>query len=172
MGRLSGEKPAGMLMAGMPASFTVDAYPGKPFAGKLRQIRNASQTVQNVVTYDAVIDVENPNLLLKPGMTANVAFVVEQKNGVVRLRNSALRFAPDAKLLAQIGMATPEATALASAQQPIQKTVWLLRDGKPVRVPVSTGATDGTWTELLQGDVRPGDALITDMTVRPRRGLF
>jgi len=167
-----GESDVGRLTAGMPATFTVDAYPGKPFAGNLRQIRNASQTVQNVVTYDAVIDVENPNLLLKPGMTANVSFVVEQKNEVVRLRNGALRFAPDPKLLAQIGVASPAAPETASPQQPVQKTVWLLRDGKPVRVPVSTGVTDGTWTELLQGDVRPGDPLITDMAIRPKRGLF
>jgi HlyD family secretion protein len=168
-----GESDVGRLMAGMPATFTVDAYPGKPFTGKLRQVRNASQTVQNVVTYDAVIDVENPNLLLKPGMTANVSFVVEQKNGVVRVRNSALRFAPDPRLLAQIGIVgAPAQPASAPPPPPSQKTVWLLRDGKPVRVPVSTGVTDGTWTELLQGDVQPGDALVTDMTVRPRRGLF
>ncbi len=167
-----GESDVGRLTAGMPATFTVDAYPGKPFTGKLRQIRNASQTVQNVVTYDAVIDVENPSLLLKPGMTANVSFVVEQKNDVVRLRNGALRFAPDPKLLTQIGVTSPEAPTRVSPQLPAQKTVWVLREGKPVRVPVSTGVTDGTWTELLQGDVQPGDTLITDMTVRPRRGLF
>jgi HlyD family secretion protein len=163
----------------MPATFTVDAFPGKPFTGKLRQIRNASQTVQNVVTYDAVIDVENPNLLLRPGMTADVVFVVEQKNDVVRLRNGALRFSPDPQLLAKIGAGDP-ATAGASTTQstlppapaPGRKSVWLLRNGKPVRVPVSTGVTDGTWTELLQGNVVPGDMLITDMIVRPRRGLF
>jgi HlyD family secretion protein len=167
-----GESDVGRLTAGMPASFTVDAYPGKPFTGKLRQIRNASQTVQNVVTYDAVIDVENPNLLLKPGMTANVAFVVEQKNNAVRLRNSALRFAPDPAMLARIGVSAPAPLPTPSPQEPVRRTVWVLRDGKPVRVTVSTGVTDGTWTELLQGDVQPGDALITDMTVRPRRGLF
>ena len=168
-----GESDVGRLTAGMPATFTVDAYPGKPFTGKLRQIRNASQTVQNVVTYDAVIDVANPSLLLKPGMTANVAFVVEQKNDIVRLRNGALRFAPDPRLLAQIGIGNPPPPSTpSSAQEPGRKAVWVLRDGKPVRVPVSTGVTDGTWTELLQGDVHPGDALITDMAVRPRRGLF
>ena len=63
----------------MPAAFTVDAYPNKPFTGKVRQIRNAAQSVQNVVTYDAVIDVANPDLVLKPGMTANCTFVAAQK---------------------------------------------------------------------------------------------
>ena len=167
-----GESDVGELTAGMPATFTVDAYPGRPFTGKLRQIRNAAQTVQNVVTYDAVIDVENPALLLKPGMTANVVFVVAQKNNVVRLRNGALRFAPDPQLLAKIGAGDPPQAAPSSPQEPSHKAVWVLRDGKPMRVPVSIGVSDGTWTELRQGDVRPGDALITDMTVRQRRGLF
>ena len=94
---------------GMPATFTVDAYPGRPFTGRLRQIRNAAQTIQNVVTYDAVIDVENPNLLLKPGMTANVTFIAAQKDNVVRVRNAALRFQPDPQLLARIGIEGPRA---------------------------------------------------------------
>ena len=166
-----GESDVGKLMAGMPATFTVDAYPNKPFTGKLRQVRNASQTVQNVVTYDAVIDVENPQLLLKPGMTANVTFVYEQKNDVLRVRNSALRFSPDPQVLQRAGLANllPPAGAV---QDLTHRTVWVLRDGKPVRVPVTTGVTDGTYTEIVEGDVHPGDTLINDMTVRPRRGLF
>jgi len=167
-----GESDVGKLTAGMAATFTVDAYPGRPFTGKLRQVRNASQTVQNVVTYDAVIDVENSQLLLKPGMTANVSFIYEQKNDVVRLRNSALRFSPDPQLLQKVGLGDLPPAPPTSAQDPTHKTVWLLRDGKPVRLPVSAGVSDGTWTELVEGDVHPGDMLITDMTVRPRRGLF
>src|SRR5260370_6581779 len=79
-----GEAEVGRPTAGRTATFTVDAYPGRPFTGRLRQIRNAAQTIQNVVTYDAVIDVDNPNLHLKPGMTANVVFVAAQKDDVVR----------------------------------------------------------------------------------------
>jgi len=166
-----GESDVGKLMAGMPATFTVDAYPNKPFTGKLRQVRNASQTVQNVVTYDAVIDVENPQLLLKPGMTANVSFVYEQKNDVLRVRNSALRFSPDPQVLQRAGLANllPPPGA---PPDPTHRTVWVLRDGKPMRVPVTTGVTDGTYTEITGGDVHPDDKLINDMTVRPRRGLF
>lgn len=167
-----GESDVGKLTAGMPATFTVDAYPGRPFTGKLRQVRNASQTVQNVVTYDAVIDVENPQLLLKPGMTANVSFVYQQKNDVLRLRNSALRFAPDPQSLKKIGLGDLPSAASASAQDPARKTVWVLREGKPVQLPVTTGVSDGTWTELLDGDVHAGDLLITDMNIRPPRGLF
>ena len=165
-----GEADVGRLTAGMPATFTVDAYPGRPFTGRLRQIRNAAQTIQNVVTYDAVIDVENPDLLLKPGMTANVVFVAAQKEDVVRLRNAALRFQPDPPLLARIGVKS--AAADPTAQATGHRTVWVLRNGQPVPVAVSTGITDGTWTELLGENVRPGEELITDMNVVARRGFF
>ena len=165
-----GEADVGRLVAGMPATFTVDAYPGKPFTGRLRQIRNAAQTIQNVVTYDAVIDVENPNLLLKPGMTANVTFVAAQKDNVVRLRNAAVRFQADPRLLASIGVKDPVSES--STQPPGRRTVWLLRNGQPMPVTVSTGISDGTWTEVLDRGVHPGDVLITDMTAAPRRGFF
>jgi len=164
-----GEADVGRLTAGMPASFTVDAYPNRQFIGTLRQIRNASQTVQNVVTYDAVINVENSDLVLKPGMTANVTFIAAQKDNVVRLRNSALRFQPDPALLTRIGLSAPPQS---SPQEPNRRTLWVLRDGKPVAIAVSTGVSDGTWSELVQGDIKPGDALVSDMTLAPRRGLF
>ena len=101
----------------MKATFTVDAYPTKQFIGTLRQIRNAAQTLQNVVTYDAVIDVENPDLLLRPSMTANVVFVAAQKDNVVRLRNAALRFQPDPQLLARIGVSRSGADFFAARPQ-------------------------------------------------------
>jgi HlyD family secretion protein len=166
-----GEADVGRLSAGMTATFTVDAFPNREFTGKLRQIRNSAQTLQNVVTYDAVIDVENPNLLLRPSMTANTSFVAAQKDNVVRLRNAALRFEPEPQLLARIGI--KDAPLQPSVPpDPNRKKVWILRDGKPVSVTVSTGVTDGTWSELVQGDVRPGDVLITDMSVNPRGGLL
>jgi HlyD family secretion protein len=166
-----GEADVGRLIGGMPSSFTVDAYPGKPFVGKLRQIRNAAQTVQNVVTYDAVIDVENPELLLRPGMTANCTFVAAQKDNVVRLRNAALRFQPDPQLLQRLGFPAPTPTTTAPLA-PNRRTVWVLRDNKPVSLLVSIGVSDGTWTEMTEGDVKPGDVLITDMSVVARTGLF
>lgn len=166
-----GEADVGRLTPGMPASFTVDAYPDRPFVGKLRQIRNASQEVQNVVTYDAVIDVSNPDLLLKPGMTANCTFVATQKDNVLRAPNAALRFQPDPQLLKRIGV--PNDPAARPAQQdPHRRVIWVLRSNKPMAVPILTGVTDGTWTELLQGDIQPGDALLTDMSAAPSGGLF
>ena len=166
-----GEADVGRLYAGMTATFTVDAFPNHEFTGKLRQIRNAAQTLQNVVTYDGVIDVENPDLLLRPGMTANITFVAAQKDNVVRLRNAALRFEPEPQLLTRIGVKDsslpPPAGQAASG-----KIVWVLRNGKPAAVQVSTGVTDGTWSEMVQGHLQAGDVLITDMTVSPRSNLF
>ncbi len=95
------EADVGRLAPGMIAVFTVDAYPNERFQGKIRQIRNAPQTVQNVVTYDAVIDVDNSDLKLRPGMTTNVTVVVAEKDEVLKLSNAALRFKPPPELLQQ-----------------------------------------------------------------------
>jgi HlyD family secretion protein len=92
------EADIGKLKPDMDATFTVDAYPSKQFKGKIRQIRNAPQTLQNVVTYDAVIDVSNPALELRPGMTANVTFIYDHRESALRVANAALRFQPPAEL--------------------------------------------------------------------------
>ncbi|HMK74283.1 MAG TPA: efflux RND transporter periplasmic adaptor subunit, partial [Myxococcaceae bacterium] len=97
------EADVGKLHDAMEATFLVDAYPNERFTGKIWQIRNAPQTVQNVVTYDAVIDVSNPDLKLKPGMTANVTVVYAERQDVLRVPNAALRFHPSAEMLAQVG---------------------------------------------------------------------
>jgi HlyD family secretion protein len=89
------ESDIGRLKPGMRVSFTVDAYPGEPFRGSIRDIRNAAQVVQNVVTYDAVIDVANPDLKLKPGMTATVSIVTDRRRDVLTVPNTALRFRPE-----------------------------------------------------------------------------
>jgi HlyD family secretion protein len=92
------EADIGKLKADMDATFTVDAYPSRTFKGKIRQIRNAPQTQQNVVTYDAVIDVANPGLELRPGMTANVTFIYDHRDSALRVANAALRFQPPPEL--------------------------------------------------------------------------
>src|SRR5688572_26377747 len=89
------ESDIGRLKPGMRVSFTVDAYPGEPFRGSIRDIRNAPQVVQNVVTYDAVIDVSNDDLKLKPGMTATVSVVTDRREDVLAVPNTALRFRPE-----------------------------------------------------------------------------
>ncbi len=112
------EADVGKLTAGMDASFMVDAYPGEKFKGKVRQIRNAAQTVQNVVTYDAVIDVDNSELKLRPGMTANVNFVFANRENVLRVPNTALRFRPGAEVLAVLERETGQRAANEVDAQP------------------------------------------------------
>jgi HlyD family secretion protein len=109
------EGDVGKLRPDMPALFTVDAYPTQNFKGTVRQIRNSPTTVQNVVTYDAVIDVQNPDLLLKPGMTANVKFVYADQEAVLKIPNAALRFKPPPEVLAAASSAPPSPQGSGSA---------------------------------------------------------
>ncbi len=179
------EADVGRLRDGMAATFTVDAYPSEKFRGTVRQIRNAPQTVQNVVTYDAVIDVDNTDLRLRPGMTANVTFVYAQKDDVMRIPNAALRFRPPPNLLS---LADPKTAAGGRAggsggtgpgkrpqsgapETPDRRTVWVLRDEKPVAVPIRIGISDGSVTELAEGELTAGDSVITDALGGPASGF-
>jgi HlyD family secretion protein len=145
------EADVGKLSTGMETTFAVDAYPGERFRGAVRQIRNAPTTLQNVVTYDAVIDVANPELKLRPGMTANVTFIYAEKEDVLRVPNAALRFRP------------PPELAAAAKPVPDRRTVWILRGGRPTPVAIRTGLSDGTLTEALESELAVGEALITEM---------
>lgn len=141
------EADIGRLRDGLAVAFTVDAYPGETFEGTVRQIRNAATVALNVVTYDAVIDVANPELKLKPGMTANVRFIIERRDEVLRVPASALRFRP-------AGQSAPAAGERDSA-------LWVLRDGQAVHVPVRTGLSDGLHTEVVDPPIALGEAVIT-----------
>jgi HlyD family secretion protein len=153
------------LSPGMAVTFTVDAFPGRRFSGRLHQVRNAAETVQNVVTYDAIVDVDNSALDLRPGMTANVSFVVADRIDVLRLPNAALRFRPGRT--AGGGQPTARPGRAAAGEQPTadQKMVFT-RDGttgvRPIRVRV--GVTDGSYTEVIEGDLTDGALLVTDMS--------
>ena len=171
------EADVGRLKGGMQAAFTVDAYPSETFQGVVRQIRNAPQTVQNVVTYDAVIDVNNADLRLKPGMTANTTFIYAEKEDVLRVPNSALRFRPPPDLFgpaARPGAAArgggANSLAKAAPDTPDRRTVWVLRGEKPEPVRIRVGISDGTLTEVLEGSLDAGDQVITD-AVGPPRGM-
>jgi HlyD family secretion protein len=131
------------------------------------------------VTYDAVIDVQNPQLKLRPGMTANVTFVYADRPDALRTANAALRFKPTPELLGKGAdnksrERDRSATSLTSTQPRgkrddtnTRRTLWVLRNKRPVAVPVKTGITDGTHTELLEGDLHEGDAVITDISGSP-----
>jgi HlyD family secretion protein len=146
------EADVGRLAAGMPATFTVDAYPGEEFHGVIREIRSSPQVIQNVVTYDAVVDVANPGLRLKPGMTANLEVVVADRRDALRVANAALRFHPRPE---QIGGVPP-------AVPPGKKLVWVQRGGRPVAVMFTPGVSDGTSTEVIDGAVAVGDRAVTE----------
>jgi len=159
------EADVGKLRAGMTATFTVDAYPGEKFTGAVRQIRNAPQAVQNVVTYDAVIDVDNSELKLKPGMTANITFVYAEKDDALRVPNAALRFRPPPELLAQVrqGQRGTRRENGSPSAAPDQRTVWVLRGETPEVVSLKVGISDGTITEAITDRLHDGDRLITDV---------
>jgi HlyD family secretion protein len=157
------EADVGKIRAQMPVTFTVDAYPGKQFDGVVRQVRDNAQTVQNVVTYDAVIDVDNSQRFLKPGMTASVTFVYADKKDVLRVPTSALRFRPDAPTLALMQTAPPPAV------RANQRVAWVLRGEKPVPVVVEVGISDGTYTEIASGDLHPGDVVIDEANAEAKR---
>ncbi|MBN8889542.1 MAG: efflux transporter periplasmic adaptor subunit [Rhodospirillales bacterium 70-18] len=145
------ESDIGAVKEGGRAMFTVDAYPGRVFAGKVVQVRQSPQTVQNVVTYDVVVGVANADLALKPGMTASTQIVIDERTDVVRVPDQALRYAPG-------GVAAAGPAAANGTQA--QARLWLLRNGRAVAVPVVLGLDDDRYTELVSGEVKPGDQAI------------
>ena len=202
------EGDVGRLKEGMQATFTVDAFPGKQFAGVVRQVRNSPTTTSGVVTYDAVIDVDNKELSLRPGMTTNVTFVLEHVENAVKIPNAALRFKPSRDQMQALfekfgggrrgsgagsgrrsrgggelgsGAAGSGAVGMGGPGGPgawggrgggggaasDRKQLWKLVDGKPKMVFVKTGLTDGSTTQLLEGDLQPGDQLITEIQGLP-----
>ena len=145
------EADVGRVRVNQPATFTVDAYPGRTFTGSVTSIRKAPINVQNVITYDAVIGVSNSDLKLFPGMTANVKILVNQRLNVLRVPNAALRYHPASETAASGGGkgAAPE------------KAVWILEaNNKQLRVVVATGESDGTYTEVTNGGLKDGDRVI------------
>jgi HlyD family secretion protein len=139
---------------GAGASFTVDAFPSRIFKGVVAQVRQSPISVQNVITYDAVIAVDNPGLSLKPGMTATASIIKSQSRGVLRVPSQGLRFMP------------PGAARLPAGQ----RAVWVRRDGKLVRVPVTVGLDDQSFAEIKSGDLKPGDQVVTSEVAAGQTG--
>ena len=143
------EADIGRVQVGQPTTFTVDAYPGVEFHGSVSSIRKAPINMQNVITYDVVVTVANPDLKLFPGMTANVNILVARHEGVLKVPNAALRFRP------------AEAPAAGERRRSPSQVVWVLgEDKKPRAVPVATGLSDGASTEITSSDLKPGDPVI------------
>lgn len=171
---------------GLPVTFTVDAYPDELFQGTIEEIRFSSTTTQNVVTYPVVVAAPNPDLKLLPGMTASISFEVDRRSDVVKLPNAALRFFPqpqhvrleDRHLVEGLQADEAQETAAESqlsAQQRAQarrnrrlRHVWVQEDHLLRAVAVETGLSDSHHTEMVSGDLRPGDRLVIGIQVPTR----
>jgi HlyD family secretion protein len=176
------EADVGNVTEGQEVTFTVDAFPARRFRGRVHQVRNAPTVVQNVVTYDAVVRIDNKELLLKPGMTANVQFLVNRREDVLTIPNMAMRFKPpDQKseardlLRQEQSRAAPIVGAKRTSRAPggsggsgrqsgRRVTIYLLSDGKAAPVEVQLGITDGSKTEIRSGELKENDAVIIGMS--------
>jgi len=146
------ESDIGSVKVGAPADFTVEAFPDRSFHGTVVQVRQAPQVVQNVVTYDAVVGAVNPDLLLKAGMTATVSIVTAQRIDVVRIPDQALRFAPEEAGAISLGSR--------SGPSPQAARVWVLRRSSAVEIPIRVGLDDGTYSEVVSGELKSTDRVI------------
>jgi HlyD family secretion protein len=166
------EADVGVLEVGQNVDFTVDAFPTRTFHGKVVQVRNAPITVQNVVTYDTVIGVSNPDLKLKPGMTANVSIIVAQKDNVLQIKNAALRYRPSEGGPIEISSAKAASGGSPSRapggaqrgaggeRRTSDRTVYVLSGSRPQAVQIKTGISDGVVTEVVEG-LKEGDRVVT-----------
>ena len=187
----------GLVEQAKSVKFSVDAFPGKDFDGKIQQLRLNPQNVQNVVTYNVVIDVNNPDQKLKPGMTANLIITIDERNNVLKVPNSSLRFTPqDAGVRRGQGQGQGSGNGggqrrrqqsdnaannggnqqgsgesrFAPASAPVlegqTRLVWVLgQDGKPQARRIKVGLTDGTATEVIDGNLQEGETVITGQTI-------
>jgi HlyD family secretion protein len=156
------ETDIGKVHDGMPATFRVDAYPDREFEGIVSQVRYAETIENNVVTYTTLIDVDNPDLVLRPGMTARILFEADRVEDALKVPNGALRYSPRS--------VREQATGnLATSQPPSQPTVYKLVGGRPVKAFVTLGLTDGKFTAVASNDLKPGDVVITGDTSSSRR---
>jgi len=183
----------GLVENAKSVKFSVDAFPGKDFDGKIEQMRLNPQNVQNVVTYNVVIDVDNPEQKLKPGMTANLTVTIDERNNVLKVPNAALRFTPqDASgqrsgggngngqgRRQQSGNGATDGSAksgngaevqFARATDPVlagqTRAVWVMgQDGTPQRRRIKVGLTDGASTEVVEGNLVEGEMIITGQTL-------
>jgi HlyD family secretion protein len=179
----------GLVEQAKSVKFSVDAFPGKEYEGKIEQMRLNPQNVQNVVTYNVVIDVDNPEQKLKPGMTANLTITIDERNNVLKVPNSALRFTPQDTNRQQragggqgqwqgrrqqqqqggdnaAGGNNDQQNRFAPASAPVLpgqiRVVWVLgQDGKPDRRRITVGLSDGSATEVVDGDLKEGEMVIT-----------
>jgi len=155
------ETDIGRIREGGGADFRVDAYPDRRFHGVISQVRYAETIVDNVVTYTTLINVDNSDLALRPGMTATISFEVARAENILMVPNAAMRFNP---IVAPVDVDWRR-PGKAVRMQP---RVFKLDAGRPVEAPIEPGLTDGSFTEVRSGDLREGDAVVIEQTGGPR----
>jgi len=159
------EADVGNIQVGQPVRFTVDAFPNRTFKAVVRQRRINPTTQQNVVTYDVVVAVDNPEQVLMPGMTAYVNITVAQRKNVLLVPNAALRFKP-ADMAAKNGKARKE-----ERKKGASATVYVLENDKLKPVAIGIGITDNKFTEVTSGGLKAGDAVVLEETIaNPGKG--
>lgn len=167
------EADIGQVEVGQEATFTVDAFDNRVFTATITQVRYASEVTDDVVTYKAVLAVENPDLRLRPGMTATATITVAEETGALLVPNAALRWAPPRASTGGAGASGLAGLILPSAasrnpQRAVGsgRSLWVLRDGQPVEIAVEIGPTDGRNTSVSGDGLVEGDAVITDQIVQ------
>jgi HlyD family secretion protein len=155
------EADVGEVAAGQEVSFRVDAYPERSFDGRVKQVRLNSVIVNGVVTYEAVVEADNSEGLLRPGMTATAEIVTKRVKDALMVPNAALRYEPVVKSAPHtIFSGRPGSGRSSTGRTNNGDAVWVLKDQKPLRIPVKTGDSDGTTRIILEGDIQTGDAVV------------
>jgi len=148
------EADIGSIKVGQPVVFTVDAFPDRTFSASVKQVRLNATVQQNVVTYDVVVAVSNPEEILMPGMTAYVNVVIAQRKSVLRVPNAALRFRPET------AEAAPKRKPQEERGDGSRATVYVLAQSRLVARSIRTGISDGRYTEVVSGDLKDGDPVV------------
>ncbi len=161
------ESDVGRIVAGQTATFHVDAYPTETFRGKVAQVRLSPIIIQNVVTYAGVIDVPNPELKLKPGMTATVDIETARRDNVLRVPSAALRFAPTEEMWTALGQPNPSPSPAAPSRRKATDSgrLWIDESGHLAGRDVKIGFSNGTFTELLTADLAEGSPVVTNIAL-------
>jgi HlyD family secretion protein len=158
------EADVGEISAGAKATFTVDAYPARKFPASLKSIHSAPKTVQGVVTYQGVLLVQNGQGLLKPGMTATAEIEAANVNGATLVPNAALRYVPPDEIKNAAPAPPPTLNGINAGR------VWTI-DGKTLKPhDLRLGASDGRQSQILEGDLKPGQEVVVDQTDKPKTG--
>ncbi len=163
------ETDIGKVKVGQKAEFTVDAYPNTVFTGTVAIVRNAPMVIQNVVNYDVIIYIDNKDLKLKPGMTTYVTIDVGTRHNILMIPNAALRFAPnDSDTIIRtysLHNKLPDWVKVKGSDEKREwyriTKVWVYRNDQFIPIPIQTGIRDNNYTELVTGDLKEGDEVVT-----------